>query len=318
VKRWKIASLAVATAAVTLSLLNASWIAPKPNGALIRLADRGVAQPLERGPGCDAARMRASEHLYIENTLPSLSRALTYGARAVAIDVQPTSDGRMVVFRDSELECRTNGTGRVRDRDLAYLRSLDAGYEYTPDGGGTFPLRGRGIGAIPTVEEALYAVRGMTVVFRFVDGTRQDADLLRAAIERAGMKPDAKLGFIGDDAATARMVELAPGSWRFDESTSDACRSGYVATGWIGIVPDACSEQTVAVTVDDRWKLWGWPYRFLSRMRGAEARMMMVHRLDENGLPAGLDALEQIPLVPSNFKGLLWIDDMHHVGRAIR
>jgi glycerophosphoryl diester phosphodiesterase len=317
VKRWKIASLAIAAMAVALSLLNASWIAPKPKGALIRLADRGVVQPLEPGPGCDAARMRPSEHLYIENTLPSLSRALTYGARAVAIDVQPTADGRMIVFRDSALDCRTDGTGRVRDRDLTYVKSLDAGHGYTPDGR-TFPLRGRGIGAIPTVEEALYAVRGMTVVFRFVDGRPEDADLLRAAIERVGIKPDAKLGFIGDDAATARMVELAPESWRFDKPASDACLSGYLATGWIGIVPNACQGATVAVTLDERWKIWGWPSRFLSRMRGAEARMMMAQRLDEGGLPVGLNAVEQIPLVPRHYKGTLWIDDMHDVGRAIR
>ena len=38
------------------------------------------------------------------------------------------------------------------------LKSLDAGYGYSADGGRTFPFRGKGVGAIPTLAEAVRAL----------------------------------------------------------------------------------------------------------------------------------------------------------------
>ena len=67
----------------------------------------------------------------------------------------------MVAFHDWTVDCRTQGHGSVRKLSLAELKKLDAGYGYTPDGGKTHPLRGKGIGGIPTVEEVLREVPRM-------------------------------------------------------------------------------------------------------------------------------------------------------------
>jgi glycerophosphoryl diester phosphodiesterase len=316
--KWKLFLIALALVAIVLSLMNASWLAPAPQGPMIRIANRGIAQPAEPGPGCDAARMRPGDHQYIENTLPGLRRAVGLGARAVAIDVQPTADGRMVAFRDAELDCRTNGTGPVAARTLAQLKALDAGWNYTPDVGETFPLRGRGVGAIPTVEEVLQEVGQQTVVFNFVRAEPGDADLLLQAFERAGMAVEERFGFIGDPAVVARAKALAPAAWTFSRAESDACREAYFATGWTGIMPEECRGVTVALTLDRRWRNWGWPNRYLKRMADAGSRVMIVERFDEQGNPVGLTDFSLLPLVPRQFNGMLWIEDMHEVGRAIR
>ena len=46
-----------------------------------------------------------------------MQSALRYGAGGLLLDVQASSDGRAVVFRDAALDCRTNGSGRVAERD---------------------------------------------------------------------------------------------------------------------------------------------------------------------------------------------------------
>jgi glycerophosphoryl diester phosphodiesterase len=61
-----------------------------------------------------------------ENTLRSFRKALEMGAEWVELDVHIV-EGELIVFHDDHLERRTNGTGLLSDRSLAYLRSLDAG-----------------------------------------------------------------------------------------------------------------------------------------------------------------------------------------------
>ena len=119
-------AIAAAAVAVALSLLNASWLAPRPKGKLIVVAHRGVAQQFSReGLGrqdCTATRIRPPEHPFIENTVQSIREAYFLRANAVEVDVQRTRDGQMVAFHDATLECRTSGKGRIRDHLLADLQ----------------------------------------------------------------------------------------------------------------------------------------------------------------------------------------------------
>ncbi|MFA6414081.1 MAG: glycerophosphodiester phosphodiesterase family protein [Syntrophales bacterium] len=61
-----------------------------------------------------------------ENTLSAFDLALAMGARWIELDVYAVG-GELVVIHDDRLERTTNGTGFVMDKDLSYLRTLDAG-----------------------------------------------------------------------------------------------------------------------------------------------------------------------------------------------
>jgi glycerophosphoryl diester phosphodiesterase len=90
-----------------------------------------------------------------ENTMASFERAVAHGAVILETDIHATRDGALVLFHDDTLERTTDGAGRIADRTLAELQRLDAGFRFTPPGGG-FPERGRGH-RIPLLEEALRA-----------------------------------------------------------------------------------------------------------------------------------------------------------------
>jgi glycerophosphoryl diester phosphodiesterase len=320
--RWKIALLAVALIAVVLSLMNASWMAPNPKGRLILVAHRGIAQQFDRtGLGrddCTATRMLAPEHNYIENTVRSINDSIGYGANMVELDAQPTRDGQMVVFRDRNLDCRTNGHGPVRDHMLAELKALDIGYGYTADGGKTFPLRGRGIGLMPTVEDVLKAVPKVKLLFDFKSRDPREADLLAAAFRRAGVLPDERYGFYGDEAVVARMRRLAPKAWTWSKAGAKACARDYTKWGWSGFVPASCRNGTVVIPLNHQWTVWGWPDRFLDRMAGSNTKVVVMGNFEDENAPAGLEHGEQLGEVPRSFKGYLWVEDIYEVGRSLQ
>jgi glycerophosphoryl diester phosphodiesterase len=334
-KPGRIALLAVAAAAVALSLFNASWTASRPAGALVLIAHRGVAQPFDRataGP-CSARNIAGTDHRFIENTIFSMQNAIAFGARGLALDVRASADGQAMIFRDADLACRTNGTGRVADHPLSYLRNLDIGYGYSPDGGRTFPLRGRGVGGMPIAEEVLQAFRIETLIFTLSEP--RDAEALIAAFGRAGVAIGPRIGFAGSPAALGRLRQLTRAGWTLDPAASDSCLSGYRAWGWLGIVPASCNGATIVIPRRGEWTLWGWPYRFFSRLAGANARLFIEGdppRDGEGGQPqaggggparheaelVGLERPEQLGEVPHDYHGLLLIEDMYDVGRALR
>ena len=308
--------LLVAAAAVTLSIFNASWTASRPPGVLMLVAHRGVAQPFDRataGP-CSARNIAGTDHNMIENTIFSMQSAIAFGAHGLMLDVRASADGQAMIFRDEDLACRTNGTGKVSDRPLAYLRGLDIGYGYSPDGGHSFPLRGRGVGAMPTVEEVLQGFQTETLIFTLF--APRDADALVAAFGRAGVAIGPRIGFAGSPAALARLRQLTREGWTIDPAASDACLSGYRAWGWLGMVPDDCRGTTVIVPRRGEWTFWGWPYRFFNRLSGAGARLFIEGDAGPGEL-VGLERPEQLGEVPHDYHGLLLIEDMYAVGRSL-
>lgn len=97
---------------------------------------------------------RGDSHHYPENTIEAFVSAVGMGIDVIETDVHLTSDGHVVIWHDATLDRNTNGTGRVEDHKLEELKRLDAGYTFTPDGGKTYPFRGKGI-RMATLDEAL-------------------------------------------------------------------------------------------------------------------------------------------------------------------
>jgi len=89
-----------------------------------------------------------------ENTLEAFRLAAEDGAGGLETDVHVTRDGHVVAIHDDTVDRTTDGSGLVRETTLAELQSLDAGYRFTPDGGATYPYRGKGV-RVPELREVL-------------------------------------------------------------------------------------------------------------------------------------------------------------------
>lgn len=94
------------------------------------------------------------------NTLLAFSRAVEQGADVLELDIHHTKDGVIVVSHDDVVDSMSNGTGRIRDIRFADIQALDFGYQYTTDGGQTYPYRDQGI-RMARLEEVLEAFPAM-------------------------------------------------------------------------------------------------------------------------------------------------------------
>ncbi len=135
---------------VALAALRAFTIQPRPIKPY--LADKKPVVLAHQG---------ASGHAP-SNTLESFALGMEMGADIIETDVHMTMDGILVVSHDESIDRLTNGTGLIKDMTLAELRKFDFGYDFTPDGGKTFPYRGKGV-TIPTLEEVFQKFPGVRV-----------------------------------------------------------------------------------------------------------------------------------------------------------
>lgn len=69
-----------------------------------------------------------------ENTVPAFKLAIEQGADGIELDVQESSDGKLMVIHDETIDRTSNGSGRVVDMTCQDLKKLDfsngmAGFE---------------------------------------------------------------------------------------------------------------------------------------------------------------------------------------------
>jgi len=320
----KRALLVLAILVGTIYLWNASWLADAPAVADLRfVAHRGVHQTFHRegltGETCTAERIHPPTHAFIENTLPAMRAAFAAGAEIVELDVHPTTDGKLAVFHDWTLECRTEGKGRTRDHDMAYLKTLDVGHGYTADGGGTFPLRGQGVSLMPTLDEVLAAFPDKKFIVNFKSNEAREGDMLAALLKENPTWRKAIWGAYGGDPPTLAAKAHLPELNIRTRTGLKSCLTQYIALGWTGYVPAACRNTQVMVPINIAPWLWGWPNRTQQRIADAGSQIILLgpYGAGDPGT-AGIDDVPTLSKVPRGFGGLVWTNRIESIGPQAR
>lgn len=120
-----------------------------------------------------------------ENTIESMAEAVQLGVDALEFDLHVSRDGHLVVVHDPTLDRTTDGVGLVAQRNLAELKTLDAGARFTKDRGASYPWRGRGV-RIPTFAETVESLpRDLPLIIELK--TSAATEPIRAAVRRHGI-----------------------------------------------------------------------------------------------------------------------------------
>lgn len=316
----KIVFLLVAFAALAWAL-NSSLFASRPKDAGPKLlAHRGVHQLFAgtelKADTCTANPVRPITHDNMENTIPSMRAAFEAGADVVELDVHLTPDKKFAVFHDWTLDCRTNGTGVTEETPMPQLKVLDVGHGYTADGE-TFPLRGKGVGLMPTLAEVFEALPDKRFLINFKSRRAEEGEKLAAMLNSNPAWRRQVLGVYGGEEPTRKAMSLVAGLPGYDKASLMACLGQYEAYGWTGVVPAACRNKLIAVPANYAWALWGWPDRFLQRMRNAGSDVILVGPYG-GGFTSGIDETDQLSLVPAGFDGYVWTNRIEAVGPALK
>ncbi|MEZ4250424.1 MAG: glycerophosphodiester phosphodiesterase [Polyangiales bacterium] len=149
---------------------------------------------------------RGGAKRFPENTMHAFEQAYGLGFRWIETDVHLSADGTIVVHHDPTLDRTTNARGRLRERTLAELRTLDAGYRFTRDGR-TYPFRDRGL-TIPTLEEALALAPDLRLNLEMKGDDPELPKALFEFLEHHGLR-DRVLVAAANDAMTERFRTYA-------------------------------------------------------------------------------------------------------------
>lgn len=303
---------------------NASWFeSPHGDGRIKLIAHRGVHQTFSKeGVGndtCTADRIHPPTHDFIENTLPSMEAAFAAGADVVELDVHLTPDKQFAVMHDWTVDCRTEGKGVTEQLDMAYLKTLDLGHGHTADGGKTHPLRGKGVGMMPTLPEVLARFPDKSFLVNFKSGRIEEGDALGELVADHPEWRDAIWGAYGGGEPTLRAVDLIDGLKGWTNRSISKCAVDYELVGWTGVVPGSCTNTVVYVPSNFTWAVWGWPHKFTRRMEAAGSTVILLGPIRDGEIgTSGIDSLEELKAVPRNFSGYVWTNRIELIGPELR
>ena len=143
------------------------------------------------------------------------------------------------------------------------------------------------------------------------------ADTARAFAMLPGRRNDRDLA-MGDAAAVAALRTYAPKLRGFTVAGARECGSRYRLTGLWGVVPRSCHGGVMLLSLDDlSITLWGWPNRFLARMKEADVRVIIAEDVVDGNI-MGLTDVTQYGEIANSFNGDIWVDNIEELGPALR
>ncbi|MET0676950.1 MAG: glycerophosphodiester phosphodiesterase family protein [Bradyrhizobium sp.] len=320
--RTKYIAGAIAISAVAIHLNNTSLLAEHREGRPALLAHRGIAQRFDErdltNDTCTAARMLPSNHQYLENTIDSMRAGFAAGADIIELDIHPTTDGEFAVFHDWTLDCRTDGHGVTREHAMADLRKLDIGYGYTADGGKSYPFRGKGIGLMPTLAEVLETFPRQRLLINVKGHDASEGGKLAAVLAKLPAERRALIMVYGGDEPVAMVRASLPDIRTISRASIKSCLLGYIGYGWSGVVPKACHNALIMLPINVAPWMWGWPDRFLNRMKAANSDVFVLGPYRGGEFSTGIDTPEQFARLPQNYSGGIWTNEIEAIAPLAR
>ena len=222
-----------------------------------------------------------------ENTLESLLQAVALGADALEFDLRLSRDGHLVMFHDATLERTTDGQGPLAQCTLADLQALDAGARFTPDGGRSFPWRGRGV-RVAGFDEVIEALpRDLPCIIELK--TPAATEPLRQAVRRHGI--ERRIIVAGFDAQSTRPLRGA--GFALGASTRDVVALLPAALLHLRAAP----RHVQALCIPQRWH--GLPVPIAAFARALRGSGTVVHVWTVN------DAAEAQALWAAGVQGII-------------
>jgi len=145
---------------------------------------------------------QGGDGLWPGDTLYAFEHAVDLGVDVLEMDAHITRDGQIVLMHDEKVDRTTDGTGLIEDLTLAQLKELDAAYQWSPDGGQTFPFRGQGI-QVPTLEELFQKFPQMRYVIEIKLTRNPIGQPLCDLIRKYDMQDRVMVASFHDDAMSA-------------------------------------------------------------------------------------------------------------------
>ncbi|WP_281647921.1 glycerophosphodiester phosphodiesterase [Parendozoicomonas sp. Alg238-R29] len=126
---------------------------------------------------------RGASGLFPQATTVAFDEALSRGADVLEMDVQITADNQLVVHHDETTEATAGLKKKVSEMTLSEVKQLDAGQEFTLDGGSSYPWRNAGLRFL-TLEDVVKRYPGQRLNVEMKPDNKLVAQLMASEIAR--------------------------------------------------------------------------------------------------------------------------------------
>ncbi len=306
---------------ITLIIINNCQIFPVTgNNSPELLAHRGLAQTFDiskvKWDTNTATIIYPPEFSYIENTIPSMEAAFFYGADIVEFDIRVTNDKELAVFHDFQVDFRTECKGKVSDYTLEELKNMDVGYGYTADNGLTYPLRGTGVGLLPSFDEVIQRFPDKQLLVHIRDDGIEIGELLLLKLKTLDKSQLANISIYGNDIAIDLIRNEYPEIKALSAKLIKKAFIEYELIGWTGYVPKSMRNAELHMPIEYAKYLWGWPHKFKKRMDRVNTRIVLVTKKGQ--WSGGFDTVEELKKLPKNYAGCIWTERIDKIGKIYK
>ncbi len=281
------------------------------------LAHRGLAQTFDiekvKWDTNTARLIHKPVYDHIENTIASMEIAFQHGADIVELDVRVTKDKQLAVFHDYLLEYRTEKSGQVSDYTMEELKKLDVGYGYTFDNGKTYPLRGKGQGLMPSIDDVLKTLKGKKFLIHIRDEGPEIGRLLLKKLEELDEEERKCISICGNDEAIEIIKGKYPKMMALSMKRIKKALLEYELVGWMGIIPESMKYAEIHLPLQYARFLWGWPTIFLDRVKKAHSRFVLVTLRGQ--WSGGFDNNKDLKEIPEGYNGCIWTERIDVIGK---
>ena len=191
-KTWQKVLLVIIILLLVAAVAAAAWAKPIPPHPFY---DQFSSYPL-------VYAHQGGDGLRPGDTLAAFQNAYDLGVDALEMDVHMSQDTVLVVMHDETVDRTTDGEGYIKDKTLAELKTLDAGYDWSPDGGQTYPFRGTGV-QVPALEEVFQTFPGMPMLMEIKQTEPPIYQELCDLIHSYNKENEVLVGSFHDDALAA-------------------------------------------------------------------------------------------------------------------
>jgi len=229
------------------------------------VSHKGLHIPFAKVPGSSACvasyiddPAKYAFGMNLENTAAAVAGAFADKATMVSINIRVSADGIPVLFHDATLDCRTNLSGPVNTMSLAGLQMGNIGWNYTADGGKTFPWRDaqvpRALTTMPTLDEILKANPGQAFFLVVRAANKEEGEAIFNVLANYPASVARSVLFADDPATTALASEMLPAlsTIRFDSWDQSICLNGFSPSAPL---PGACANLDVILSLQEAMKL---------------------------------------------------------------
>ncbi len=278
-RKQTVVILLIATLLFGFTLFHASWLADKPTGRPKLVADR-AAEPVRDAAGCVASANSGYGGSIVGPDIAALQAAAGSGASAIRVTTK-VAEGVLRVAPQFESDCLAD-----KVREFATVGEVLSGL---------------------TKPEIFWQIESQAAAQQLV------ASLPKPAIDVPGQN-----FIIGDETAASYINGLQPSHQAFSITKARKCASNYRLSGLWGSVPESCKNGTMLLTLDDLgFTLWGWPNRFLGRMKDFNVRLIIAEDVVD-GQIKGLTDVNQYGDIANSYNGYIWVDNIEELGPALR